>query len=220
MEGGWARVIINPEEQTSKENYKLLIGSVLPRPIAWVSSVSDSGVLNLAPFSFFTVASRNPPMLAFSIGEGVEARAGTVKDTLMNIRQQGEFVVNIVSAPLANEMARTGEHLAEDVNEFAYSGLTPAPCAVVSVPRVKESPVSMECELHQIIPLGDDHLVIGKVVRYHVADELYDKGRINTGKLAPIGRLAGNYSPVESMFSLPNDRLMDYLKVPVDKDRD
>lgn len=211
-------MIIDPAQQTSKENYKLLIGSVLPRPIAWVSSVSAGGELNLAPFSFFTVASRNPPMLIFSIGEGVEARAGTVKDTLTNIRERGEFAVNIVSAPLANKMAKTGEHVAPDVDEFAYAGLTPASSDVVSVPRVKEAPISMECELVQVIPLGDDHLVIGKVLRFHVQDELYDKGRINTEKLAPIGRLAGNYSPVESMFSLPNEQLEKYLRPPVDKD--
>ncbi len=213
-------MIIDPAQQTSKENYKLLIGSVLPRPIAWVSSVSAGGELNLAPFSFFTVASRNPPMLIFSIGEGVEARAGTVKDTLTNIRERGEFAINIVSAPLANKMAKTGEHVAPDVDEFAYAGLTPAPSDVVSVPRVKEAPISMECELVQVIPLGDDHLVIGKVLRFHVQDELYDKGRINTEKLAPIGRLAGNYSPVESMFSLPNEQLEKYLRPPVDKDRE
>ncbi len=213
-------MIIDPAQQTSKENYKLLIGSVLPRPIAWVSSVSAGGELNLAPFSFFTVASRNPPMLIFSIGEGVEARTGTVKDTLTNIRERGEFAVNIVSAPLANKMAKTGEHVAPDVDEFAYAGVTPAPSDVVSVPRVKEAPISMECELVQVIPLGDDHLVIGKVLRFHVQDELYDKGRINTEKLAPIGRLAGNYSPVESMFSLPNEQLEKYLRPPVDKDRE
>lgn len=213
-------MIIDPTKQTSKENYKLLIGSVLPRPIAWVSSVSSAGELNLAPFSFFTVASRNPPMLIFSIGEGVEERAGTVKDTLKNIREREEFVVNIVSAALANEMAKTGEHVAPDVDEFAYAGLTPARSEAVSVPRVKEAPVSMECELVQVIPLGDDHLVIGKVLRYHVADELYNNGRIDTKKLAPIGRLAGNYSPVESMFSLPNEYLEEYLRPPVDKDRE
>ncbi|ANU17799.1 hypothetical protein BBI11_12500 [Planococcus maritimus] len=213
-------MIIDPTQQSSKENYKLLIGSVLPRPIAWVSSVSSGGELNLAPFSFFTVASRNPPMLIFSIGEGVGARTGTVKDTLTNIRERGEFVVNIVSASLANEMAKTGEHVAPEIDEFDYVGLTPISSEVVSVPRVKEAPVSMECELVQVIPLGDDHLVIGKVLRFHVQDDLYDKGRIDTTKLAPIGRLAGTYSPVESMFTLPNEHLESYLRPPVDKDRE
>ncbi|WP_271854127.1 flavin reductase family protein [Planococcus maritimus] len=213
-------MIIDPTQQSSKENYKLLIGSVLPRPIAWVSSVSSGGELNLAPFSFFTVASRNPPMLIFSIGEGVGARTGTVKDTLTNIRERGEFVVNIVSASLANEMAKTGEHVAPEIDEFDYVGLTPISSEVVSVPRVKEAPVSMECELVQVISLGDDHLVIGKVLRFHVQDDLYDKGRIDTTKLAPIGRLAGTYSPVESMFTLPNEHLESYLRPPVDKDRE
>ncbi|WP_341961767.1 flavin reductase family protein [Planococcus maritimus] len=143
-----------------------------------------------------------------------------MKDTLTNIRERGEFVVNIVSASLANEMAKTGEHVAPEIDEFDYVGLTPVSSEMVSVPRVKESPVSMECELVQVIPLGDDHLVIGKVLRFHIQDDLYDKGRIDTIKLAPIGRLAGTYSPVESMFTLPNEHLESYLRPPVDKDRE
>lgn len=210
-------MIIDPLNMTAKQNYKLLIGSVVPRPIAWVSTLSSEGVANLAPFSFFTVVSRNPPMLAFSVGEGVEERAGTVKDTLQNIRDNQEFVINIVTATLANKMAKSGEHLPSEVDEFEYAGLTATESLAVSVPRVLEAPVNMECKLHDIIQLGDDHLVIGRLVKFHVKDELYQNGRINLEKLAPLGRLAGNYAPVETIFSLPVENLEDILKTPVDK---
>ncbi|MDQ0428888.1 flavin reductase (DIM6/NTAB) family NADH-FMN oxidoreductase RutF [Planomicrobium stackebrandtii] len=215
---GWLeKMIIDPLNMTAKQNYKLLIGSVVPRPIAWVSTMSTDGIANLAPFSFFTVVSRNPPMLAFSVGEGVEEREGTVKDTLQNIRENKEFVVNIVTAPLANEMAKSGEHIAREIDEFEYAGLTAAESIEISVPRVLEAPINMECKLHDIIQLGDDHLIIGKLVKFHIKDELYQNGRINLEKLAPIGRLAGNYAPVETIFSLPIEDLDSILKTPVDK---
>lgn len=215
---GWLEImIIDPLNMTAKQNYKLLIGSVVPRPIAWVSTISSDGIANLAPFSFFTVVSRNPPMLAFSVGEGVEERAGTIKDTLQNIRKNKEFVINIVTARLANEMAKSGEHVTSEINEFDYVGLTAAESIAVSVPRVLEAPINMECKLHDIIQLGDDHLVIGRLVKFHIKDELYQNGRINLEKLAPIGRLAGNYTPVETIFSLPIDHLDEILKPPVDK---
>lgn len=210
-------MIIDPLNMTAKQNYKLLVGSVVPRPIAWVSSMSSDGTANLAPYSFFTVVSRNPPMLAFSVGEGVEERAGTVKDTLQNIRENNEFVINIVTASLANEMAKSGEHVPSEVDEFDYTGLTAAESIEVSVPRVLEAPINMECKLHDIIQLGDDHLVIGRLVKFHVKDELYQNGRINLEKLAPIGRLAGNYAPVETIFSLPIEQLNEILTSPVDK---
>lgn len=209
-------MIINPDDLNAKDTYKLLIGAVVPRPIAWVSTISSKGELNLAPFSFFTVASRKPPILAISIGPGVGEREGTVKDTLTNIREQKQYVINIATAALGNEMHRSSENLTSDINEFEHTGLTPVASEVVQAPRVEEAPISMECELHDIIQLGGDHLVLGRVVRYHVKDELYEKGRIDLEKLAPIGRLAGNYSLVDQIISLPNDNLQDYIKMPVD----
>lgn len=209
-------MIINPDELNAKDTYKLLIGAVVPRPIAWVSTVSSEGKLNLAPFSFFTVASRKPPILAISIGPGVGEREGTVKDTLANIKEQKQYVINIATAALGNEMHRSSENLSEEVDEFEYTGLTPVASEIVKAPRVGEAPINMECELYDIIQLGGDHLILGRVVRYHVKDELYEKGRINLEKLAPIGRLAGNYSMVDKIFSLPDENLKDHLKVPVD----
>lgn len=200
-------MIIDPSTLTTKEVYKLLIGSVVPRPIAWVSSMNQAGELNLAPFSFFNVASRRPPTLAISIGPGVGAREGTVKDTLVNIQETKEYVINIANFALANEMHISSDHYAADVNEFEQVGVTPAPSEIVKVPRVLESPISMECKLTHVIPIGQDTLVLGEMVRFHIKDELYHEGRINLEKLEPIGRLAGNYSLVDTLFTLPHSDL-------------
>jgi len=200
-------VIIDPQDLDPKSRYKLLIGSVVPRPIAWTSTASPDGVLNLAPFSFFTVASRNPPMLCISVGprasEGLDA-----KDTLSNVEATGEFVVNIVSLPLSNTMHESSKGHPPEVDEFEQAGLTAEPCEVVKAPRVGEAGVSMECLLDRVLPLGTDHLVIGRVVRFHVGDELYgEKGRIDVAKLDPLGRLAGDYTRIETIFELPAENL-------------
>jgi flavin reductase (DIM6/NTAB) family NADH-FMN oxidoreductase RutF len=198
-------VIIDPSELDPQSVYKLLIGSVVPRPIAWTSTVSAEGARNLAPFSFFTVASRQPPMLCISVGPRVDSNVPT-KDTLDNVEETGEFVVNIVSLSLSNTMFESSRNHPPEVDEFEKAGLTPAPCEVVGAPRVEEAGVSMECFLDRVLPLGTDHLVIGRVVRFHVRDELYeDNGRIDVGGLDPPGRLAGNYTKVETIFELPTD---------------
>lgn len=188
----------------TKNAYKLLTGSVVPRPIAWVSTIDEEGIFNLAPFSFFTVASRQPPMLCISIGPGVEKREGTLKDTLVNIQNAKEFVINIVPSRLGNAMQKSSENVEREVDEFALAGLTPIESKVVRPPRVGESPISIELELNRIIPLGNDHLVIGNVVHYHIKDEYYlGNYKVNLEKLDPLGRLAGNYSEIRDLFTLP-----------------
>jgi flavin reductase (DIM6/NTAB) family NADH-FMN oxidoreductase RutF len=199
-------VIIDPQDLDPKSRYKLLIGSVVPRPIAWTSTASPDGILNLAPFSFFTVASRNPPMLCISVGPRPERE--DPKDTLGNAEATGEFVVNIVSLPLSNTMHESSKGHPPEADEFEKAGLTPEPCEVVKAPRVGEAGVSMECLLDRVLALGTDHLVIGRVVRFHVRDELYgENGRIDVAKLDPLGRLAGNYTRVETIFELPAEDL-------------
>ena len=183
-------MIIDPSDLDPRSSYKLLIGSVVPRPIAWTSSVSRKGTRNLAPFSFFTVASRQPPMLCISLGPPPETE---------------EFVINIVSLPLSNSMFESSKNHPPETDEFEKAGLTPAPCEVVGAPRVGEAGVSMECLLDRVLPLGADHLIIGRMVRFHLRDELYEDGRINVAKLQPLGRLAGNYTKVETIFELPTD---------------
>jgi flavin reductase (DIM6/NTAB) family NADH-FMN oxidoreductase RutF len=197
-------LIIDPDTLDPQSRYKLLIGSVVPRPIAWTSTVSREGVHNLAPFSFFTVASRNPPMLCISVGPRTDQPPDT-KDTLNNITEMGEFVINIVSLPLSNSMYESSGTHPPKADEFEKAGLTPAPCEVVTAPRVEEAAVSMECLLDRVLQLGTDHLVIGRMVRFHVRDELYENGRIDVAKLQPLGRLAGNYTKVETIFELPSE---------------
>ena len=197
-------MIIDPEKLDPRSCYKLLTGSVVPRPIAWTSTVSRDGVRNLAPFSFFTVASRNPPMLCISVGPRVE-RPPETKDTLSNIEETGEFVINIVSLPLSNTMHESSKSHPPEADEFEKAGLTAGPCEVVGAPRVAEAGVSMECVLDRVLVLGTDHLVIGRMVRFHVRDELYEDGRIDVAKLRPLGRLAGNYTKVETIFDLPTE---------------
>ncbi|TLS35597.1 flavin reductase family protein [Pseudalkalibacillus caeni] len=194
----------DPKQLATKEVYKLLTGSVVPRPIAWVSTLSEEGDLNLAPFSFFTVASRQPPMLCISIGPGVGEREGTVKDTLTNIRSQEEFVINIVPSALGNPMQKSSENLPSEVNEFEAANLTPIDSSIVKPKRVKESPIQMECKLNQIIQLGTDHLVIGEMVLYHIEEDYYlGNYKVDFEKLRPLGRLAGNYSESTEFFTLP-----------------
>ena len=200
-------MIIDPSELDPQSVYKLLIGSVVPRPIAWTSTVSTGGVRNLAPFSFFTVASRQPPMLCISVGPRVDSNVPT-KDTLDNVEETGEFVVNIVSLSLSNTMFESSKSHPPEADEFEKAGLTPAPCEVVGAPRVEEAGVSMECLLDRVLPLGSDHLVIGRMVRFHVRDELYgENGRIDVAGLDSLGRLAGDYTKVETVFELPKDDL-------------
>lgn len=199
-------MIIDPSKLDPKSVYKLLIGSVVPRPIAWISTVSREGIRNLAPFSFFTVASRQPPMLCVSVEPRPDE--GSAKDTLGNIEETGEFVINIVSLPLSNAMYESSKSHPPEVDEFEAAGLTPAPCEVVEAPRVGEAGVNMECLLDRMLTLGTDHLVIGRMVRFHVRDELYQQNsRIDVANLKPLGRLAGNYTKVETVFELPAEDL-------------
>jgi flavin reductase (DIM6/NTAB) family NADH-FMN oxidoreductase RutF len=205
-------LIIDPSDLDPWSCYKLLISSVVPRPIAWTSTVSREGVYNLAPFSFFTVASRQPPMLCISLGPPPETEEGdepSAKDTLSNIEETEEFIINIVSLPLSNRMFESSKNHLPDTDEFEKASLTPTRCEVVKAPRVEEAAVSMECLLERILALGTDHLVIGRMVRFHVRDELFEDGRINVAKLQPLGRLAGNYTKVETVFDLPADDLND-----------
>ena len=186
--------------------YRLLIGAIVPRPIAWVSTVSPEGRPNLAPFSFFNGICSNPPSLLFC---PVNHPDGREKDTLRNIRDTKHFVVNIANEDLATQMSQTSAEYPPEVNEFKVVGMTAAACKVVSAPRVKESPLSFECELIEIVKVGpggagSGHVVIGKIVYAHFAPGVYDNGRIQLDKLSPIARLAGmSYCPVREVFEIP-----------------
>lgn len=195
-------MIIDPSELDTHSVYKLLVGAVVPRPIAWVSSRSKDDVLNLAPFSFFTVASREPPMLAISIGPRTEGE-DYAKDTLTNIRETQEFAISIVSVELANAMLETAINHLPEVDEFKKSGVTPAASEVIKTPHVKEAKISMECTVEHMLKLGNDYMVIGRMHRYHAEDSLISNGRIDLKKLDPLGRMAGNFTKIETLFDLP-----------------
>ena len=172
---------------------RVLTGVVVPRPIAFVSTISTGGIVNLAPYSFFNAVAYDPPTIVFSSSLRAPSKE---KDTLANIEATGEFVVNIVVDDIAEAMNRTAAEYPADVSEFEIAGLTPAPSDKVKAPRVAESPVNMECRLVQVVNIGDrDHghgLVIGEIVRMHVRDDIINGHRIDHQKLKPTGRLAGS----------------------------
>ena len=198
-------MILDPVALSHQDVYKLLVGAVVPRPIAFVSSMDRSGALNLAPFSFFNVVAADPMALAFSVmRRGPEALK---KDTLRNVEETGEFVVNLVDEALVPRMNMTSADFPHGVSEFAEAGLTPAASEVVRPPRVLESPINMECKLLRTVEVGagpgGGTLIIGQVVRVHVRDALYDQGRIDPEQLRAVGRMAGaTYARTTDRFDL------------------
>jgi flavin reductase (DIM6/NTAB) family NADH-FMN oxidoreductase RutF len=185
---------VSPDTLEWRDAYKLLIGSILPRPIAFVTTIDEEGNANAAPFSFFTAICADPMLICFSpMRRGSD---GAKKDTLINIEKTRQFVINIVSECMAKQMNNCAIEFPPDVDELDEAGLTKEPSLMVKVPRIKESLVHLECELYQVLEFGDKpgagSLVIGKVLNVQVDDELFQNGRIDTEKLQPIGRMAGN----------------------------
>jgi flavin reductase (DIM6/NTAB) family NADH-FMN oxidoreductase RutF len=197
-------MIIDAASLDTASTYNLLKAAVVPRAIGWISTLSATGVPNLAPFSFFTVASRMPPIVSLTILPRSDGK--TMKDTFVNIRDTGEFVTNFVTLEQAEAMHRSAvDHLPE-VDEFEIAGLKKADCSVVRAPRVEGAPISMECKLERIIPVGDvgDHVVFGTVIRYHIRDELYlGRGHLDLPAMRSIGRLAVDYTLVDNVFVPP-----------------
>ena len=197
---------LDPEILGERETYKLLIGCVVPRPIAWVSTVDLSGVRNLAPFSFFNVIGSNPP--AISIAVGYADRPDQRKDTLRNISDTGEFVVNIVDENLAQAMNATSANYPPGVDEFEVAGVAAVPCVTVRPARVAGAPVSLECKLFTLVPVGHGPgsatVVIGVVHMIHVRGDIINtRHHIDITKLLPIARLAGaSYAYVHETFDM------------------
>lgn len=186
-------MILDPRSLPANQMYRFLISAVVPRPIAFVSSLSGAGGTNLAPFSYFNAISSEPPLVAIAISD----RADDPKDTLRNIRETREFVVNVVNEALLDAMVQTAGEWPRRVSEFGPSGLTPAPSDRVRPPYVAESPLQLECLLEREIPLGNSILVVGEVVLARVRDEVLTDGRVDPAKLAPVGRLGGElYAPL------------------------
>lgn len=178
---------------TFEAAYRLLVGCVVPRPIAWITTLSETGKVNLAPFSCFTFVSSRPPMVAASIGP----REGELKDTPRNIMRDKEFVVNIADMPLIEPLHRSSFDFPAHVSEVETLGLATAPSSDVRPPRLADAPISLECRLHQIVEFGElrTQLVVGEVVRFHIRDTLCTNGKIDSFALNPIARLGGpNYA--------------------------
>jgi flavin reductase (DIM6/NTAB) family NADH-FMN oxidoreductase RutF len=181
--------------------YKLATGLVVPRPIGWIGSVSEDGVPNLAPYSFFNCVSGNPPTFVFSPGRGMR------KDTLSNVREVGEFTINIVTTEVVEAMNATAASHDPDVDEFVAAGLTAVPSASIRPPMVGECKANIECVVTQIVDIGHaEHgsaVVFGEAVEFHVADHLLDGTRIDQFNLAAVGRHVGNaYSHATDLFEI------------------
>jgi len=180
---------IRTDGLSGAQMYQLLIGSVVPRPIAWITSRSEIGVINLAPFSAFTWVCHEPPMIGF----GVSRRAGELKDTARNVMTHGTFVVNIADEPFLEALHSSSADYAPEISEAEMLNLALTESVTIDVPRLRDAPVALECAYVQALELGNarHQFMIGEVRSFHVRDDLYENGKINTAKLRPLARLAG-----------------------------
>ena len=192
---------VDPKETSPSDIYKIMVGSIVPRPIAFVSTVDEDGHRNLAPFSYFMAITADPPTVCFAPGR---RKGGAAKDTLSNVESTGEFVVNVVTEDIGPAMSLTAADFPATADEFVEAALTPAPSTIVRPPRVAVSPISMECKLDRVLQIGKSaSLVIGRIVMFHIADHLYEQGRIDIRALKPLGRLAGTeYTTLGRIVSL------------------
>ena len=192
---------IAPDTLTPDATYRLLSGLVVPRPIAWISTLSPGGVVNLAPFSCFTFVSEQPPMLGVSIGR----KAGRRKDTASHILSRGEYVVHIGDSSQLHAIHESSEEHPEDVSEAELLGLATLPGETVAVPRLRDAAVAMECRLSQVVPFGNtgSEFMVGEVTRFHLRDGLVKDGKVDTLALDPISRIGGpNYATLGRIFTL------------------
>ena len=195
----------DPHELSERQNYKFLIGTIIPRPIAFITSVAEDGTINGAPFSYFNIVSSNPPMISVAI----QRKNCLPKDTARNIKQKGEFVVHIVDDQNVEKINMTAATLPPNESEIEKAELTLVASDKISVPGIKESKVRFECVLVDTIELGEKgnvetDLIIGKIVLFHIDEEIYfENGRINHEKLEAVSRLAGHHSAkIGEVFTL------------------
>lgn len=194
-------MFLDAGDLSPEATYRLMSGIVVPRPIAWITTQSDTGVVNLAPFSCFTFVSNKPPMLGVNVGR----KAGRRKDTGANIHALGEFVVNIGDASQMVAIHESSAEHAPDVSETELLGLGTLPCTTVRVPRLADAPVSMECRLEQVISFGRTgaEFIVGEVTAFHIRDGLLHDGKVDTRALDPVCRIGGpNYATLGEIVTL------------------
>ncbi|MBD3334041.1 MAG: flavin reductase family protein [Candidatus Eisenbacteria bacterium] len=182
-------IAVDPAGMDRRALYRLHISALLPRPIAWVSTLSRAGVANLAPFSFFGGVSSDPPIMGISFAP----RRGREKDSLANLRATNELVINMVDAQLLEAAHRTSADVPPEVDEFALAGVTPVPAGRVRAPRVAESPLAMECRVEKILPVGNgpSQFVMCRAILFHVRSDLWDNGAVRPDGYRPVARLGG-----------------------------
>jgi flavin reductase (DIM6/NTAB) family NADH-FMN oxidoreductase RutF len=199
-------MIFDPSDHPYSKTYHIMSSLIIPRPIAWISTVSSDGIHNLAPFSFYTGVSSNPPVLAVSVGRHGDGLR--MKDTLKNIRGNGVFAVNSVPVELGEKMVITASDADPDIDEFDMAKLTPVPCDKITCPRIMESPAVMECRVLNMVEVGEGRpgsstLVLGEVVLFHLHKAILDGDRVNIRKLDSLGRLNNrNYTRLSDIFEL------------------
>lgn len=196
---------VDPAALSERENYKFLTGSIIPRPVAFVTTLSKEKVLNAAPFSYFNIVTSTPPMISLS----VQRQNGKMKDTSRNAIEQSAFVVHISDESYIHEINKTAASLPPHESELNITSLTAVESEKISIPGVKEAKIRMECVLEKAISLGESEtgpacdLLIGRVVQYHIREDLYENGRIDAKGLAPVSRLAGNdYAKLGEIFEI------------------
>jgi flavin reductase (DIM6/NTAB) family NADH-FMN oxidoreductase RutF len=196
-------VTINPQDLHARDGYRLLSSLVVPRPIAWVSSLGADGTANLAPFSFFNAVAGSPPTIMFSVGR----RQGAAKDTLRNIQETGEFVIHLAGQELSQALNISAANVDYDVDEFELAGLDKAASVMVRAPRVAQAPVAMEARATQFVPVeGSIYTVVfGQIVYYHIREDLLTaEGLVDATRLDPLLRLGGSqYASLGAIFDMP-----------------
>lgn len=203
-------IALNPQTLEIKDIYKLMIGSVVPRPIAFTSTVNETGVVNLAPFSYFNAVASDPPTVMISITYKSD---GSKKDTLLNLEKNPQFVVNVVSESMAQQMNQCSADYPYGVSELEKAGFTAVPSLMVKPPRVKESLIHFECEVSQTVKIGPEKaggtvVVFGKVVMFHVSEKVYQDGKIDIQELKPIARIGGTgYARGTDTFEIPRPKV-------------
>jgi flavin reductase (DIM6/NTAB) family NADH-FMN oxidoreductase RutF len=202
-------VRVDPRTLSSDATYYWQAATILPRPIAWVSTLNEDGSANLAPFSYFTGASADPPMCIICVSRRSKVEIGQKKDTWANIERTGEYVIHVVPDALAASMNATSKEFPHGTDEFTIAGLAKAPSELVAPPRVAEAPVAMECRLHQIVEVGRaaTAVIIGEILLWHVRDDLVVGGRLDFGRLDAIGRMGGAvYTRTRDRFDMPRPK--------------